>query len=205
MPKSRLEGFSDCIIAFAVTLLIYDFHLQNVDANVSNVGMIQALWGLAPQLVIYVISFLNCTVWWMGHNLMVHDLERVDSRLLLLNSLFLMWIAILPFPTGLLGHHPWQPVAIALYGSVCTIACLFFMVMRWYASFRGQLMKHGLSGTKLHREFRLSLSFPFIYLAATVIGFFYPLLGLLSYAAIPISYTVIRLFKNTPNTIQPVG
>ena len=48
MPKSRLESFSDCIIAFAVTLLIYDFHLQNIDADMDNAGMLRALLALAP-------------------------------------------------------------------------------------------------------------------------------------------------------------
>ena len=106
MPKSRLESFSDCIIAFAVTLLIYDFYLQNIDADMDNAGMLRALLALAPHLSIYVISFLVCTVWWMGHHMFIHDLARVDSRLLFLNCMFLTWIAILPFPTAVLGHHP---------------------------------------------------------------------------------------------------
>jgi len=202
MPKSRLEGFSDCIIAFAVTLLIYDFHLQNVDADINNPGMIRALLALAPHFFIYVISFLSCTVWWMGHQLLIHDLDRVDSRLVWLNSMFLMWIAILPFPTGLLGQHPKQPVAIALYGSVCTIACLFFMVMRWYASFRGGLMKKEVSEVKLRREWRVLRRFLFLYLAATVVGFYYPVLGLVSYAALPASYTALRLFKRNEKAIH---
>jgi uncharacterized membrane protein len=80
MPKGRLEAFSGCIMAFAVTLLIYDFHLQDLDADTDNAGMIHALLALAPHYFIYVISFLICTVWWMGHHVFIHDLDRVDSR-----------------------------------------------------------------------------------------------------------------------------
>jgi len=47
---------------------------------------------------------------------MIHDVDCVDSRLLWLNNLYVMWIAFLPFPTGLLGHHPDQPVGVASYG-----------------------------------------------------------------------------------------
>ena len=43
MPKSRLEAFSDCVIAFAITLLILDIHLEDVRTNIDNAGMIQAL------------------------------------------------------------------------------------------------------------------------------------------------------------------
>ena len=62
MPKSRLEAFSDCVIAFAITLLILDIHIEDVATNVDNAGMIRALWALGPRFSIYVISFLICTV-----------------------------------------------------------------------------------------------------------------------------------------------
>ena len=107
MPKSRVESFSDCIIAFAITPLILDIHLQDVGTN-TNVGMIHAIMALAPHFSIYVISFLICTVAWISHHEFIHDLDYVDPRLRWLNSLYLMWIAFLPFPTGLLGNHPEQ-------------------------------------------------------------------------------------------------
>src|ERR1700745_1247922 len=116
MPKSRVESFSDCIIAFAITLLILDIHLEDTGANLANAGMIRELWGLSPRFSIYVISFLICTVAWVSHHELIHDVDCVDSRLLWLNNLYLMGIAFLPFPTGLLGRHPAHPVAVALYG-----------------------------------------------------------------------------------------
>jgi hypothetical protein len=68
MPKGRVESFSDCVIAFAISL-----------------------------------SRLICTVAWISHHGFMHDLKYVDPGLLWLNSLYLMRIAFLPFPTGLLG------------------------------------------------------------------------------------------------------
>ena len=120
MPKGRVESFSDCVIAFAITLLILDIHLQDVGTNTNSAGMIHAIMALAPHFLIYVISFLICTVAWISHHEFIHDLDYVDPMLLWLNSLYLMWIAFLPFPTGLLGNHPEQPVAVAVYGSVCS-------------------------------------------------------------------------------------
>src|SRR5580700_8891125 len=141
MPKSRIESFSDCVIAFAITLLILDIHLQDVGTNTNSAGMIHAIMALTPHFLIYVISFLICTVAWISHHEFIHDLDYVDPRLLWLNSLDLMWIAFLPFPTALLGNHPEQPVAVAVYGSICAVTCLSFSAVRWYASFRGVLMK----------------------------------------------------------------
>jgi uncharacterized membrane protein len=161
MPKGRVESFSDCVIAFAITLLILDVHLQDIGTNIDNAGMIHAITALTPHFLIYVISFLICTVAWISHHEFIHDLDYVDPRLLWLNSLYLMWIAFLPFPTGLLGNHPEQPVAVAVYGSVCAVTCFSFSAMRWYASFRGCLMKKGLSDMKLRRAcgFRCALRF----------------------------------------------
>ena len=199
MPKSRVEAFSDCVIAFAITLLIFDIHPQDVGTNIDNAGMVHALFALAPRFLIYVISFLICTVAWVSHHELIHDLDYVDLRLLWLNSLYLMWIAFLPFPTGLLGHHPEQPVAVALYGAVCVITCLASSVMRWYASFRGRLMKKEIAETMLRRDLRLSLYTVLLYLAGMAVGFFFPLLGLFSYAAIPTAYTIRRLANHKGN------
>jgi hypothetical protein len=58
----------------------------------------------------------------------------VDPRLLWLNSLYLMWIAFLPFPTGLLGNHTEQPVAVAVYRSVCAETCGFRYALLFFTS-----------------------------------------------------------------------
>src|SRR5882762_9273770 len=171
MPKGRVESSSDCVIAFAITLLILDIHLQGIGTTTNSAEMIHAIMALAPHFSIYVISFLICTVAWISHHEFIHDLD-VDSRLLWLNSLYLMWIAFLPFPTGLLGNHPEQPVAVAVYGSVCAITCLSFSAMRWYAAFPGRLMKRGMSDTKLRRDLWLSLCFSLLYIAGVAVGTF---------------------------------
>jgi uncharacterized membrane protein len=92
MPKSRLEAFSDCVIAFAITLLILDIHLEDVGTNIDNDSRAVAL---APRFSVYVISFLICTVAWVSHHEFIHDLDYVDPKVLWLNNLYLMWIAFL--------------------------------------------------------------------------------------------------------------
>jgi uncharacterized membrane protein len=193
MPKSRVESFSDCVIAFAITLLILDIHLRDVGTNTDIARMIHAIVALAPHFSIDVISFLICTVAWISHHEFIHDLEYVDPGLLWLNSLYLTWIAFLPFPTALLGNHPEQPAPVAVYGSVCAVTCLSFSAMRWHASFRGRLMKKGISDRKLHQDLRLSLCFSLLYVAGLAAGLFFLPLRLFLYAAIPASYTISRL------------
>ena len=196
MLKNRLEAFSDCVIAFAITLLILDIHPQDIGKEIDNARMLQTILTQAPRFATYVISFLICTVAWVSHHELIHDLDYVDSKLLWLNNLYLMWIAFLPFPTALLGSHPDQPVAVAFYGGVGAITCLFSLVIRWYASFRGRLMKKEIPEARLRRELRQALYSCLLYLAGMTAGFFFPTLGLFSYAAIPGSYAISRLFNH---------
>lgn len=185
MPKNRLESFSDCVIAFAITLLILEIRIPELGAKVDNAAMFRAIFSLLPNFAIYVISFLVCTVWWISHHTFIHDLHSVDRPLLWINSLFLMLIAFIPFPTGLLGHHPEQPVATALYGIVCMLTGFAFWLMRWYASTRGALMNPEISKAVLQRRVRISLLSPVLYLVGAVIAFRYPPAAFGLYALIP--------------------
>jgi uncharacterized membrane protein len=105
MPKNRLEAYSDCIIiAFAITLLILGIQIPDMGAaRVDNSGHAESDLRLLPNFAVYVISFVACTVWWISHHTFIHDLHSVDRRLLWLNSLFLMLIAFIPFPTACSG------------------------------------------------------------------------------------------------------
>jgi hypothetical protein len=62
MPKNRLEAFSDGIIAFAITLLILEIHIPDLGARVDDAAMLRAIFGLLPKFLVYVISFMVCTL-----------------------------------------------------------------------------------------------------------------------------------------------
>ncbi len=185
MPKNRLEAFSDGIIAFAITLLILEIHIPELGPGVDNGIMLKAIVALLPNFAVYVISFLVCTVWWVSHHTFIHDLHSVDHVLLWANNFFLMFIAFIPFPTGLLGHHPGNPVATAFYGLVCMLAGFAFWLMRWYATLRGGLMKPEIDKTLLRHRVRISFLSPILYLAGAAISLLYPIFALYIYTAIP--------------------
>jgi uncharacterized membrane protein len=185
MPKNRLESFSDCVIAFAITLLILEIRLPEIGSDSSARAMLGAILGLAPNFFVYIISFVVCTVWWISHHALIHDLHSVNRPLLWANSFFLMWIAFIPFPTGLLGHHLGEPIATSFYGLVCTLTGFSFWLMRRYASGHSGLMKPEIGEAVRLRRVRISLLSPVLYLAGAGLSLRYPILGLCMYAAIP--------------------
>lgn len=196
LPKNRLEAFSDGIIAFAITLLILEIHIPDLGPGVGNAAMLKAIRDLWPNFAVYVVSFVICNVWWISHHTFIHDLHSVDRRLLWVNSLFLMLIAFMPFPTGLLGHHPGQPIATAFYGFVCALTGFAFWLMRWYASMRANLIKPEFPSAAILRRVRISLLSPLLYLAGTALSVFYPIIALCLYAAIPAYFA----FQNLGHT-----
>jgi uncharacterized membrane protein len=190
MPKNRLEAFSDGVIAIVITLLVLEIHVPNLPPHADGFAMAQALWKLAPSIAAYVISFLICSIWWITHHNFVHDLREVDRTLLWANNVFLLFLAFMPFPTALLGQHPGESVAAALYGADCTLTGACFVFMRWYASFRGRLMRPEIPSYQLERRVKGGVVSPLLYLAATLISFISPATAIILYLALPVWYAL---------------
>src|SRR5437870_8261275 len=113
METNRLEAFSDGVFAIAITLLILEIKVPPA-ANLGN-GLLQ-LW---PSYLAYAISFVVIGAIWINHHVMFDWIDRVDHKVLLLNTLHLMFIAFLPFPTAVLAEalHSGasQSIATAFY------------------------------------------------------------------------------------------
>ena len=92
MPKTRIEAFSDGVLAIVITLLVLELHVPNVGKASENRALLTSLLQLAPSFVAYITSFLVCAVWWVSHHNFIHDLVYVDQALLWGNNLFLLWL-----------------------------------------------------------------------------------------------------------------
>ena len=106
LPDStRLETFSDGVFAIAVTLLIFQVKVPDRDDVSAAGGLWRALGTRWPSYLGYVISFLTLGIMWVNHHAIFQYVRRVDRRFLLVNILFLMGIAFLPFPTAVLAEY----------------------------------------------------------------------------------------------------
>jgi len=108
----RLVFFSDAVIAIAITLLVVTLAIPEATENVGD-----ALLDRWPQMLSYVLSFLVIGVFWMAHHRIFRYVGSIDQRLIWLNLLFLMCVAFIPFPTGVLGDHDGSRGAIIFYAA----------------------------------------------------------------------------------------
>jgi uncharacterized membrane protein len=102
VTKTRLEAFSDGVLAIAITLLVIEIHPPEIGEGET---LAQALWAQWPSYLAYLVSFLTIGVIWLNHHRVFAQVVRVDGPLLLLNLNLLLWTGLIPFPTAVVAEH----------------------------------------------------------------------------------------------------
>jgi uncharacterized membrane protein len=151
MPTSRIEAFSDGVFAIVITLLILSIQVPQIQGRNPGPALAGALQGMIPKFLSYALSFAIVCVWWLAHHHLFAILVKSDRGLLWLNSVFLFWLASVPFPTALLGDYPHERLAVVCYGAVMSMAGVSFSSMRFYAFYIGKLTVPGLDRKLLRR------------------------------------------------------
>lgn len=176
MTKIRLEQFSDGVFAIVVTLLAIELHPVQVTG-------LESLLQVLPSLMLFVLSFLTVAVFWINHNHLSHHIEVVKNPLLWTNTIFLLFVTLLPFSTGLMGENPSNNIALAIYAGLFFCSSLAFHFLRRFV--------HKQNKTKLHIS---SLTGPFCYAVAAIVALINPLFAYIIFFIPPIYY----LFPHKP-------
>ncbi|ATO14461.1 DUF1211 domain-containing membrane protein [Micromonospora sp. WMMA2032] len=181
---SRVEAFSDAVIAIVLTLMAVELLQFGPDAP-GDRGLPAALAHEWRAYLAYVITFAVVGQVWLTHHNMWRYVCRVDQMLLVLNLLLLMFVAAIPFTANLLADHLRgttgdQRLTAALYVGTVLGEALFFNLSWWWARRRG-LLHPDLDprlARAVARRFRLG---PLLYLVAFAVVFVDPILSLLAY------------------------
>ena len=133
---SRVEAFSDGVFAIAITLLILEVRVPSGTADVGS-----ALLHIWPSYLAYVTSFLTIGVIWVNHHSVFTLLSRVDRSLIFINTLMLMVVAFIPFPTRLVAEflreaHNERDAALAYALTFVLLAIVFEVWWRWITTGR---------------------------------------------------------------------
>ena len=147
----RLVFFSDAVFAIAITLLVIEIRLPDALRIVDDRELVDALVTILPGYVSYIVSFVVIGSLWLKHHDMYRMIGGYDARLLVLNLLFLLFVAFLPFPTGILGRYPALPIAEAFYALWVAAAGFAKLAMWRYASRRKWLLERGVRREEIAR------------------------------------------------------
>src|SRR5262249_58787470 len=110
-----------------MTLLVLDIKMPESVTYGSDIEVWRRIVGLEHAVASYAISFVMLSVYWIGHHLHFHFIERTDRGLLWINLYLLLCICLVPFTTDLVGDNVQLRLPALLYGTnLLLIAAAFF-------------------------------------------------------------------------------
>ncbi len=164
MRTSRLEAFSDGVIAIIITIMVLELEVPEGEH-------LRALAPLTPVLLSYVLSFAYLAIYWNNHHHMLHTCRKVTGPILWANLHLLFWLSLIPFATGWMGKNHFAAAPSALYGVVLLMAAIAYWTLQQtiIASQGGDsLLKRAIGG-----DWKGKLS-PLLYLVAILAAFVSP-------------------------------
>ncbi len=162
MGKSRLEAFSDGVLAIIITIMV-------LELKVPQSGELVALRPQLPAFLSYVLSFVYLGIYWNNHHHMLHATRNVNGAILWANLHLLFWLSLFPFVTGWMGENSFAPAPTALYGLVLLMAAIAYWILQ-YAIIASQ-GHDSLLARAVGRDIKGKLS-PVLYVLAIFAAFF---------------------------------
>ncbi|MBI3776577.1 MAG: DUF1211 domain-containing protein [Gammaproteobacteria bacterium] len=122
MHKTRLEAFSDGVLAIIITIMVLELKVPHGED-------LATLQPLLPVFLSYVLSFVYVGIYWNNHHHMLHATHRVSAGVLWANLHLLFWLSLFPFVTGWMGENHFAPLPTAVYGGVLMMAGTAYWIL----------------------------------------------------------------------------
>ena len=144
MGKSRLEAFSDGVIAIIITIMVLDLKLP-MGSDFA------AVLPVLPVFLNYVLSFATVAIYWNNHHHLLHAAQRISGAVLWANTHLLFWLSLFPFVTGWMGENYSAHLPAAIYGGVAFMASISYWLLE-------RVIMRGLVGTTEATKLVVSIS-----------------------------------------------
>ena len=181
MNKSRLEAFSDGVLAIIITIMV-------LELRVPEESTWSALRDVAPTFLTYLLSFVYVGIYWNNHHHMLQLASKVNGAVLWANLHLLFWLSLLPFATSWMDETGFDPVPTAVYGFDLLFAAVAYFLLQ-----RTLIRRQGSDGPLARaigtRDWKGRLS-PVLYLTGIAASFWQPYVGVGLYSAAALIWLV---------------
>ncbi len=180
MGKTRLEAFSDGVIAIIITIMVLEMKVPHGDG-------LAALKPMIPVFVSYLLSFVYVGIYWNNHHHLLHAVRHVNGATLWANLHLLFWLSLIPFVTGWMGENHFHQLPVALYGVVLLMAGVAYTIL-----VRVLIRHHGHESAlakAIGSDFKGNLSLV-AYVAAIGLAFVHEWVAMALYLAVAIMWLV---------------
>jgi uncharacterized membrane protein len=181
MSTSRLEAFSDGVLAIIITVMVLELHVPHE----ASLHALRVDAGIG--LLTYVLSFIYIGIYWNNHHHMFQICDRIDGVVLWANLHLLFWLSLYPFTTAWLDETQVKTTPAIVYGiNLMAAGTAYFLLQR-------RMMRLPVTGPKLREvvgnDFKGKAS-PLIYLLGILLASVEPWLALVPYAAVALMWLV---------------
>jgi uncharacterized membrane protein len=180
MSKTRLEAFSDGVIAIIITIMVLELQAPE-EATPA------ALQPLIPVLLSYVLSFVYVGIYWSNHHHLLQAVRHVDGAILWANLHLLFWLSLIPFTTAWMGETHFAAWPSSIYGMV-----LLGSAIAYYVLVQLLIRRHGHDSTlarAMGTDFKGKIS-PVFYIGGITLAFVHPYISEALYVAVALMWVV---------------
>ena len=122
MSKTRLEAFSDGVLAIVITIMVLE--LKPPDG--STLDALAPLW---PKLIAYVLSFVYLGIYWVNHHHLLHAVKTISGAALWANLHLLFWLSLVPAGTAWIGQTGFASIPVAIYGFMLIMPAVAYTIL----------------------------------------------------------------------------
>ena len=123
MNKTRLEAFSDGVLAIIITIMILEIKIPH-GSDWSELN------SLIPVILSYIMSFLFIGIYWGNHHHLLYSLKNVSAGIIWSNFNLLFWLSLVPVATGWMGENHFEPNTVAVYGAILLFCGISFTILQ---------------------------------------------------------------------------
>ncbi len=187
MTTHRIEALTDGIFAIAMTLLVLNLSLPEMETGLTQTAEVHNLLiGQMHKFFNYALSFVLLAIFWILHHQQFHFIKRTDRVHLWINIFTLMFIVLIPFSASLVGDYPNEWMAKFFFDLNLFIIGLFFIWNWTYATKRHRLVDRSLDPQRIALGKKRGAVTPFVALLAMALSAINPQFSSSVYLLIPI-------------------
>jgi uncharacterized membrane protein len=179
---ARIEAFSDGVFAIAITLLVLDLHVPQLQKSITGHQLIVYLSAQWPSYLSLCISFFSIYIIWINHHKIFKQIYKRNTAIMFANGLLLFLVTVVSYATGLLSSFLTSGAihaVVAIYTGLFVLINLSFNMLWYTASRHKELLRPQLTPTLIHSITKTYLRGLPVHTIAFILAFFFPVLSII--------------------------
>ncbi|EIQ82914.1 MULTISPECIES: TMEM175 family protein [Streptococcus] len=180
MSSSRLEAFSDGVLAIIITIMVLSLKAPEADS-------LKALLKVVPSLLAYVLSFVYVAIYWNNHHHLMKLVKIIDGKTLWFNNLWLFFISLIPWATEWVSRFHTSSLPVFIYGITLLGTAISYFILQSQViklSPKPSLLKEAL-GSDIKGKISLA-----IYIFSAIIAFYSVVVSELGYLSVALIWFI---------------